>query len=45
MALYHTIIEALDLLIEAFDQFGIQYYIGGSVSSSIHGMARRTQDV
>lgn len=45
MALYHMIIEALDPLIEAFDQFGIQYYIGGSVSSSIHGMARRTQDV
>lgn len=45
MALYHAIIEALDPLIDAFEQFGIQYYIGGSVSSSIHGMARRTQDV
>ena len=45
MALYHTIIEALDPLITAFDQFGIHYYIGGSVSSSVHGMARKTQDI
>lgn len=45
MAMYHTIIEALNPLIAAFNQFGIQYYIGGSVSSSVHGMARKTQDI
>jgi hypothetical protein len=45
MALYSTIIEALTPLIEAFDTLGILYYIGGSVSSSLHGTARRTQDV
>jgi hypothetical protein len=33
MALYHTIVEALTPLIKAFNQLGIMYYIGGSVSS------------
>ncbi len=45
MSLYHDVIEALTPLLEAFDQLGIIYYIGGSVSSSLHGMARQTQDV
>lgn len=45
MSLYHGIIEALTPLIEVFDQLGIMYYIGGSVSSSLHGMARQSQDV
>jgi hypothetical protein len=45
MSLYHEVMEALTLLIEAFERLGITYYIGGSVSSSLHGMARRTQDV
>lgn len=45
MSLYHGIIEALTPLLEAFDQLGIMYYIGGSVSSSLHGMARQSQDV
>jgi len=45
ISMYHDVIEALTPLVEAFDQLGIAYYIGGSVSSSLHGMARRTQDV
>ena len=45
MSIYHEIIEALNPLISAFDQIGILYYIGGSVSSSLHGISRRTQDV
>lgn len=45
MSMYHDVMEALTPLVDAFDQLGIAYYIGGSVSSSLHGMARRTQDV
>ena len=45
MSLYHDVIEALSPLVEAFDRLGITYYIGGSVSSSLHGMARQSQDV
>ena len=39
------IIQALTPLVEAFDRFGIVYYIGGSVASSVHGRRRYTQDV
>jgi hypothetical protein len=45
MSLYHDVMEALNPLVEAFDQLGIVYYIGGSVSSSLHGLARQSQDV
>jgi hypothetical protein len=45
MSLYHGIIEALTPLLNAFDQLGIMCYIGGSVSSSLHGMVRQSQDV
>ena len=45
MSLHHAVVEALAPLIEAFEQLGITYYIGGSVSSSVHGVARQTQDV
>lgn len=45
MSMYHEVMEALTPLIEALERLGIVYYIGGSVSSSLHGMARRTQDV
>jgi hypothetical protein len=45
MSMYHEVMEALTSLVEAFEQLGIAYYIGGSVSSSLHGLARRTQDV
>ena len=39
------IIQALTPLVEVFDRFGIAYYIGGSVASSVHGRRRYTQDV
>ena len=39
------IIEAITPLIEVFDNYGIAYYIGGSVSSSVYGKRRMTQDV
>ena len=45
MLLYHDVMEALTPLVEAFDRLGIAYYIGGSVSSSLHGLARQSQDV
>ena len=45
MSLHHSVVEALAPLIEAFEQLSIPYYIGGSVSSSVHGTVRQTQDV
>src|SRR2546421_3744189 len=45
MSLYHDVMGALTPLVEAFDRLGIAYYIGGSVSSSLHGLARQSQDV
>ena len=39
------ILSALTPVIEGFDQRSIPYYIGGSVASSIYGMARATMDV
>lgn len=39
------ILAALTPVTKAFDQLSIQYYIGGSVASSIYGMARATMDV
>jgi hypothetical protein len=45
MSMYHEVIEALSLLVQILDQLGVVYYIGGSVSSAIHGTPRRTQDV
>ncbi len=39
------IIQALTSLIEAFEQLGVAYYVGGSVASSAHGIKRATQDV
>ncbi len=37
--------EALELLVSAFAQFGIEYMVGGSVASSITGLWRATQDI
>ncbi len=37
--------EAVAGLLQALDELGIRYYAGGSVASSIHGIARYTQDV
>lgn len=45
MSMYHEVIEALSLVVQTLDRMGIVYYIGGSVSSAIHGTPRRTQDV
>jgi len=45
MSLYHDVIEAPTPLVEVFDRLGITYCIGGSVSSSLHGLARQSQDV
>ena len=39
------IIQAITPLITAFEHFGVAYYIGGSVASSVHGKRRATQDV
>ncbi len=36
---------ALQPVIEAFEKLSIPYYIGGSIASSVHGMARATMDV
>jgi hypothetical protein len=39
------IFEALDLVVQAFDDLGIRYQIGGSVASSAYGIARATLHV
>lgn len=39
------ILQALQPVISAFDKLSIPYYIGGSVASSIYGIARATMDV
>lgn len=45
MSLYQDVVEALTSLVETLEHAGILYYIGGSVSSSLHGIARRSQDI
>jgi len=37
--------EALASLFAVLDEMEIRYFAGGSVASSIHGIARYTQDV
>ena len=37
--------EAAVTFFEAVDRLGITYAVGGSLASSIHGVARATQDV
>ena len=39
------ILQAVQPVIHAFEQLSIPYYIGGSIASSIYGMARATLDV
>jgi len=39
------IIDALTPLVEALEQLGIAYHVGGSMVSSWYGTARPTQDV
>lgn len=38
------IIAAVTPIIEAFEQLGVPYYIGGSVASSVYGIPRTTLD-
>src|SRR5579863_9343486 len=39
------ILAALIPVVEAFEQLGIDYYVGGSVASLTHGIYRTTADV
>jgi hypothetical protein len=39
------ILAALEPVAKAFDELGVQYYVGGSVASSAYGIARATLDV
>ena len=39
------ILSALNPVITAFENLSIQHYIGGSIASSIYGMARTTMDI
>ena len=39
------ILTALTPVVNAFDELSIPYYIGGSVASSVYGMARATMDI
>ncbi len=41
----NEITAALEPIINAFDDLGIPYYIGGSIASSAYGIARSTLDV
>jgi hypothetical protein len=38
-------LEVTTILARVFDELGIQYLVGGSLASSIHGIPRATQDV
>jgi hypothetical protein len=39
------IVAATSPVADAFEFLGVPYYIGGSVASSLHGVARATLDV
>lgn len=39
------LLAALEPVVDLLDRLGVQYQIGGSVASSVHGMARATMDV
>jgi len=39
------ILQAIQPVISAFDKLFIPYYIGGSIASSVYGIARATMDV
>lgn len=40
----YNILAAITPIIEALEQLGVEYHIGGSVASSIHGILRATFD-
>ena len=37
--------EAIKPIVKIFEELGISYYIGGSVASSVYGIARATMDI
>jgi len=37
--------KAVELLIKTLEQLDVQYYIGGSIASSVYGISRATMDV
>ena len=39
------LINALTPIVDAFDELGVAYELGGSVASSIHGVARSSLDI
>ena len=39
------LLRAVKPIVEVFDELAIPYYIGGSIASSVYGMARSTIDV
>jgi hypothetical protein len=39
------LLAALEPVIDALEKLGVRYQVGGSVASSVHGMARSTMDV
>lgn len=41
----NELFPALAPVVSVFDKLGILYYIGGSISSSIHGIPRTTMDI
>ncbi|MGE5344093.1 MAG: hypothetical protein ACM3SY_21715 [Candidatus Omnitrophota bacterium] len=41
----NELFPALGPVVAVFDKIGILYYIGGSISSSIHGIPRSTMDI
>ena len=41
----NDLFPALDPVVSVFNKIGILYYIGGSISSSIHGIPRTTMDI
>lgn len=40
-----SLVAALQPVVEAFEQLGIPYLVGGSIASSAHGSPRSTNDV
>lgn len=45
MTQHDEIADALALVLQAFQKFGIEYRVGGSVASSVWGRARSTLDI
>jgi hypothetical protein len=39
------IIEAVEQFVKTLEQFNVAYYIGGSIASSVYGIARATMGV